>query len=175
MDELPIPDKLSFKIGEAAQLVGVQPHVLRFWEQQFRRLRPQKARNGHRIYSHHDIHLLRRIRTLLHSRGFTIAGAKALLKEGEAAVEAAISARPVEAQNKLEESTVALRSAERAVKDCRAEIQRLERALRTAKEEAEFWKTELHGAETKLSALSVLATEHLAALRASISAPEPVD
>lgn len=80
----PIPDKLYFTIGEAANLCAVKTHVLRFWEQEFSQLRPNKRRGNRRYYQRDDIILLRNIRDLLYFQGFTIDGAKArLLAQGK--------------------------------------------------------------------------------------------
>lgn len=79
--ELPaIPDKIYFRIGEVAHLVGVEPHVLRYWEHEFRSIRPTKSQRGQRVYSRRDVEHLRRIRGLLYEQGFTIAGAKKALR-----------------------------------------------------------------------------------------------
>ncbi len=77
-----IPDKLFFSIGEAAELCGVDPHVLRYWEVEFSKLQPAKHRGGRRYYKPKDIELVRSIRYLLYNEGFTIAGAKKQLKSG---------------------------------------------------------------------------------------------
>lgn len=78
----PIPDKLYFTIGEAAELCGVKPHVLRFWEDQFNGLRPSKRPGSQqRRYRRQDIELIRTIRGLLHDEGYTIKGAQQRLKE----------------------------------------------------------------------------------------------
>jgi DNA-binding transcriptional MerR regulator len=80
---LVIPDKLFFKIGEVCDIVGVQPHVLRYWESEFPMLQPQKNRAGQRTYRRKDVEMALRIRELLYDEGFTIAGAKRkLLGEG---------------------------------------------------------------------------------------------
>ncbi len=76
----PIPEKIYFRIGEVAHLVGVEPHVLRYWEHEFRSIRPTKSQRGQRVYSRRDVDHLRRIRTLLYEEGFTIAGAKKALR-----------------------------------------------------------------------------------------------
>jgi len=77
----PIPEKLYFTIGEAAGLCGVKPHVLRFWEEEFRDLRPVKRRGNRRYYRKQEIDLIRDIRRLLHDEGYTIKGARTRLKE----------------------------------------------------------------------------------------------
>ena len=75
----PIPDKCYFTIGEAAQLCGVKPHVLRYWEQEFLQLKPSKRRGNRRYYQQSDVLLVRQIRKLLYEDGFTIEGARAKL------------------------------------------------------------------------------------------------
>lgn len=70
-----IPDKKYFTIGEVAQLCTVKAHVLRYWEQAFVQLEPNKRR-GRRYYQHKDIKLIMEIKSLLHEQGFTILGAK---------------------------------------------------------------------------------------------------
>ena len=72
----PIPDKLFFKIGEVCEIVGVQAHVLRYWETEFPTLQPQKNRSGQRTYRRKDVEMALRIKELLYDEGFTIAGAK---------------------------------------------------------------------------------------------------
>lgn len=76
-----IPAKRYFTIGEVAQLCGVKPHVLRYWEQEFTQLRPMKRRGNRRYYQHHEVLMIRRIRDLLYDEGFTISGARNKLRE----------------------------------------------------------------------------------------------
>jgi DNA-binding transcriptional MerR regulator len=76
-----LPDKLFFKIGEVAQLVGVRPHVLRYWENEFAALRPLKTRGAHRVYRRRDVELAVLLRRLLHEEGLTVSGAKKRLRE----------------------------------------------------------------------------------------------
>ena len=71
-----IPEKIYFKIGEVCDLVGVQPHVLRYWETEFQMLSPQKNRSGQRSYRRRDVEMALRIKELLYDEMFTIAGAK---------------------------------------------------------------------------------------------------
>lgn len=75
------PVKLYYRIGEVAQAVGVQPHVLRYWESEFGSIRPQKSARGQRVYSHKDLEKLLRVKELLHQDGYTIAGAKKKMRE----------------------------------------------------------------------------------------------
>ena len=81
-----LPPKLFFRIGEVAGLVGVEPHVLRYWEREFRSIRPTKSAKGQRVYSRKDVENLLRVRDLLYRDGFTIAGAKKKLQRGDAHV-----------------------------------------------------------------------------------------
>lgn len=83
-----IPDKAQFKIGEVAKILGLKPHVLRFWETEFSQLRPQKTKTNQRIYQRRDVDLLVKIRHLLYDEGFTIAGAKLQLGHDDAGVDA---------------------------------------------------------------------------------------
>ncbi|MBX7080583.1 MAG: MerR family transcriptional regulator [Nannocystaceae bacterium] len=74
-------DKLYFKIGEVAAIVGVEPYVLRYWESEFSAVRPQKSRTQQRVYRRRDVITLLRIKHLLYEKKFTIAGARAELRE----------------------------------------------------------------------------------------------
>src|ERR1700758_3455798 len=78
-----LPPKLYFRIGEVAELVGVEPHVLRYWEREFRTVRPTKSARGQRVYSRRDVENLMRVRELLYKEGFTIAGARKKLRQSE--------------------------------------------------------------------------------------------
>jgi DNA-binding transcriptional MerR regulator len=69
-------------ISEVAGELDVPPHVLRFWEMRFSNVRPLKRAGGRRYYRPEDIDLLRRIRDLLYSQGYTIKGVQKLMREG---------------------------------------------------------------------------------------------
>ena len=71
--------KLYRSISEVSEMVGVKPHVLRYWETQFSMLRPRKNRAGNRMYRHEEVKLLLRIKELLYKRRYTIAGARRTL------------------------------------------------------------------------------------------------
>ena len=77
-----LPTKLYFRIGEVASAVGVETHVLRYWETEFRSIRPQKSSRGQRVYSRRDVETLMKVKELLYDRGFTIAGARRQLRDG---------------------------------------------------------------------------------------------
>lgn len=71
--------KPFFKIGEVAKLLGVKPHVLRYWESEFPSLKPRKNPSGQRLYAKADIDTLQEIKNLLYTDCYTISGARQLL------------------------------------------------------------------------------------------------
>ncbi len=79
--EIIIPDKLYFRIGEVAGLCRLPAYVLRFWETEFPQLKPVKSSTGQRMYRKRDVESVVRIKKLLYEDGFTIAGARAQLRE----------------------------------------------------------------------------------------------
>ena len=93
-DDRELPVKLYYRIGEVSEIVGVEPHVLRYWETEFRSIRPQKSRKGQRIYSRRDVDKLLKVKDLLYSHGFTIAGARKRLREGGAEPQQAAAVVP---------------------------------------------------------------------------------
>jgi DNA-binding transcriptional MerR regulator len=76
-----IPDKPFFKIGEVASLAGVEPYVLRYWETEFRTIRPEKTRSNQRLYRRRDVETVLEIKRLLYDEGYRIDGAKRRLRE----------------------------------------------------------------------------------------------
>ena len=91
----PIPGKKYFTIGEVSDLCEVKPHVLRYWEQEFPRLRTVKRRGNRRYYQRHEVQLIREIRALLYIEGFTISGARNQLAQRGAGSEKAERPEPV--------------------------------------------------------------------------------
>jgi len=75
----PLPT--TYKIGQAAKAVGVEPHVLRFWETEFPQLVPCRKPSGQRYYTEEHIDLLNRIKTLLYEDKLTIEGARMRLQD----------------------------------------------------------------------------------------------
>ena len=73
-------EKRLFKIGEVCRIADVQPYVLRYWETEFAALAPNKSGGGQRLYTQREIDIILRIKQLLYSEGFTIAGAKKKLE-----------------------------------------------------------------------------------------------
>ena len=98
-----LPDKLYFRIGEVSEIVGVEPHVLRYWETEFGAIRPEKSRRGQRVYSRKDVDTLLKVKELLYGHKYTIAGAKRKLRtdgvepvdENDPAVREAVALRGV--------------------------------------------------------------------------------
>lgn len=74
-----IPDKLFFRIKEVGSLLGLEPHVLRYWETEFPAIAPKKTPGNHRLYRRKDVELLLQIKHLLYDRKFTIEGARQAL------------------------------------------------------------------------------------------------
>lgn len=85
---LNIPDQPYFRIGQVAELLGVETHVLRFWESEFPQIKPTRAPSGRRIFHRHDVQILALVQHLLHREGYTIAGARRRLEEMSASDEA---------------------------------------------------------------------------------------
>src|SRR5213082_3357439 len=79
-DEILIPDKLYFRIGEVATLCRLPAYVLRFWESEFPQLKPVKSSTGQRMYRKRDVESVLRIKQLLYDQGFTISGARQHLR-----------------------------------------------------------------------------------------------
>lgn len=80
--EIDLPDKKYFTIGEVSEYCQLKSHVLRYWEQVFPQLQPNKRR-GRRYYQKRDVELVVEIKSLLHDQGFTISGAKVRLAKGD--------------------------------------------------------------------------------------------
>ncbi len=76
-----IPDKMAFKIGEVAELLGLKTHVLRYWESEFDALKPKKSRHNQRMYSRQEIEILLVIRKFLYVDKFSISGARKALRQ----------------------------------------------------------------------------------------------
>jgi DNA-binding transcriptional MerR regulator len=79
-EQILIPDKLYFRIGEVASLCRLPAYVLRFWESEFPQLKPIKSSTGQRMYRKRDVESVLRIKQLLYEQGFTISGARQQLR-----------------------------------------------------------------------------------------------
>ncbi len=100
-DEVLIPDKLYFRIGEVATLCHLPAYVLRFWESEFPQLKPVKSSTGQRMYRKRDVESVVRIKQLLYEQGFTIAGARQQLR-GESKSDKTQSAIPFPSHSSTE-------------------------------------------------------------------------
>ena len=81
MNPVLIPDRIYFRIGDVAEIVGVKPYVIRFWEGEFPFLAPEKAKSGQRVYRRPQIESLILVKHLLHVERYSIEGAKKKLTE----------------------------------------------------------------------------------------------
>lgn len=105
-----LQNKMYYSISEVAEMVGVEPYVLRFWEKEFPQIKPRKNRAGNRAYQPKDIDKVRHIKKLLYEDGFTIDGARNFLKK-----ESRHTAPEPQAENKAKE----------LIRDIRREIEEL--------------------------------------------------
>lgn len=76
-----IPVREFFSIGDVCDLTDLKPHVLRYWESQFRFLHPAKNRSGNRVYQRREVELIMLVKELLYVDKFTIEGARARVDE----------------------------------------------------------------------------------------------
>ena len=93
INQVDIPEKLYFSIGDVCKLLNLEPHVLRFWEKEFPVLSPSKGANGRRMYRRRDVEMIIVIKRLLYEQGFTIAGARKALADKKASA-LAVSSSP---------------------------------------------------------------------------------
>ena len=78
-----LPEKLFFSIREVSEICGVEPHVLRYWETEFKHLKPVKKGGNRRFYRQRDVYVVLQIKHLLYDMNFTIRGAKKRLLDGD--------------------------------------------------------------------------------------------
>jgi DNA-binding transcriptional MerR regulator len=76
-----IPDKLYFRISEVSKLTGLEPYVLRYWESEFKLIKPIRTKSRHRLYRRKDLNIILEIKRLLYEEQYTIAGAKKRLED----------------------------------------------------------------------------------------------
>jgi len=74
-------EKLYYKIGEVSKITGVEPYILRYWEQEFKLLKPIRTKTNQRLYQKRDIESILKIKKMLYEERFTIAGAKKRLRQ----------------------------------------------------------------------------------------------
>jgi len=76
-----IPDKIYFRIGEVSKILGVEPYVVRYWESEFKNVKPVRTSSDQRLYRRQDVETLLTIKQLLYTDHFTILGAKRKLAD----------------------------------------------------------------------------------------------
>jgi DNA-binding transcriptional MerR regulator len=81
LSKIQIPDRLYFRIGDVADLLGVKPYVLRYWESEFPMINPQKSSSGQRVYRRSDVEMLVMIKHLLYEERYSIEGARKRIRE----------------------------------------------------------------------------------------------
>jgi DNA-binding transcriptional MerR regulator len=128
-----IPDKLYFKIGEVADIAGVKPHVLRYWESEFSAIRPTKSRSKQRLYRQQDIELILRLKDLLYNQGFTISGARKQLRRKQQVPSEELPTEPA-SENNDEQMALPLSSPldQVLLKEIRQDILRLKKSLESS-------------------------------------------
>jgi DNA-binding transcriptional MerR regulator len=87
------PVQEYFSIGEVCDLTGLRPHVLRYWESQFRFLSPTKNRSGNRVYQRREVDLIMLVKHLLYTEKYTIEGARQKVDDHKKALDLKAAAR----------------------------------------------------------------------------------
>ena len=128
-----IPDKLYYKIGEVAKFTGVKTHVLRYWETEFKAIRPNKSRSNQRLYRKQDVELILHLKDLLYNQGFTIAGARKKLRQKPASKAAAAAPKPTETAAAQDQLALPLSGSIdlQLLKEIRKDILQLKKSLKT--------------------------------------------
>ena len=129
-----IPDKLYYKIGEVAKFTGVKTHVLRYWESEFKAIRPNKSRSNQRLYRKQDVELILHLKDLLYNQGFTIAGARKKLRQKPASKAADAAPKPTETAAAQDQLALPLSGSIdlQLLKEIRKDILQLKKSLKTA-------------------------------------------
>ena len=107
------PKRLYYRIGDVCRIIGVEPHVLRYWETEFTNLAPLKNKAGQRTYRPKDIELILTIRRLLYEEGYTIAGARKQLGRGARIEEGQKQPPPAESNTRKKSRPAAAAPAQR--------------------------------------------------------------
>lgn len=112
-----IPEKKYFKIGEASKLAGLEPHVLRFWETEFKSLSPKKDSGKQRLYTKEDLQIIFDIKKLLYDESYTIAGAKKKIDEAALADKAANGKDSPSLDDDLKKKLVSIKNGLEEIRD----------------------------------------------------------
>ena len=111
-------ERLYYRIGEVSRITGLKPHVLRYWESEFKVIKPHKEGSFQRLYRRKDLDLILKIKKLLYEEGFTIAGAKKKIRDLERLENKQMKLRLVEkrADGKDHELLVSIREELKGIK-----------------------------------------------------------
>ena len=143
--------KLYYSISEVCQMTGLEPHVLRYWETEFRQIKPKKNRAGNRAYRIKEIKYIRYLRYLLHEEKFTLQGAKKKISEASLDdVEGQLSLLPT-APARVEPDA----AAGEAHSASESKLAELETSLAKARNEADRWKKILGELHRQLQSLGL--------------------
>jgi DNA-binding transcriptional MerR regulator len=112
--DIPIPDKLFYKIGEVSKIVGVEPYVLRYWETEFPFLKPRKNKSGQRVYIKKDVEFLLYIKRLLYHERYTLEGVRKRL--GNNSIRA-VEPETAEKRSAIRKPSVVIDHVKRRLKD----------------------------------------------------------
>jgi DNA-binding transcriptional MerR regulator len=82
-----IPDRVFYRIREVCEFTGLKPHILRYWEQEFRDIKPVKSSKGQRLYRKSDLEAIFAIKKLLYEKRYTIDGARKYLHTQKTLIE----------------------------------------------------------------------------------------
>lgn len=129
----PVKSAAAFRtIAEVASDLELPAHVLRFWESRFPQIKPLKRRGGRRYYRPEDVALLRRIRSLLYTEGYTIKGVQRLLRDGSARQpgEADDDEMPAETASPSAKAPIGAGRGRDRLRDVLAELEALRAVLR---------------------------------------------
>ncbi len=128
-----IPDKLYYKIGEVAKFTGIKTHVLRYWETEFKAIRPNKSRSNQRLYRKQDVELILHLKDLLYNQGFTIAGARKKLRQKPDRKVAEPAPKPTVKSAADDQLTLPLSGAVdlKLLKEIREDVLQLKKSLKT--------------------------------------------
>lgn len=96
MEHPVLQERLFYRIGEVSRITGVKPHVLRYWESEFKVIKPHKGNSLQRLYRKKDVDLILKIKRLLYEEGYTISGAKKKIREFEREESGRVQLRLVE-------------------------------------------------------------------------------
>jgi len=79
--DVTIPNKLYFKIGEVSEITGMEPYVIRYWESEFKSIKPSRTQSNQRVYRRKDVESILEIKRMLYEEKLTIAGARRKLQD----------------------------------------------------------------------------------------------